>query len=188
MKILVIDNYDSFTYNLVQLLGREKNEVFVKRNDAVSIEEIEKISPGKILLSPGPGRPENSGICLDIITKLSNEIPVLGVCLGLQAIGYVFGAKVVNARDIFHGKTSTINHDGKTIFNNIQSQFTAMRYHSLILSNRSFPGILEISAKTDDGIIMGIRHKDFPMEGIQFHPESILSPTGKRIIQNWLLL
>jgi anthranilate synthase/aminodeoxychorismate synthase-like glutamine amidotransferase len=186
MKILVIDNYDSFTFNLVQLLSKGKNKIVVKRNDDISVEEIDNIHPDKILLSPGAGRPENSGVCLDIIEKLKKTVPVLGVCLGMQVIGYKFGARVIKAKDIYHGKTSTIKNDGKTIFKNVQTQFNAMRYHSLVLSRRTIPKELEISAETEDGTVMGIRHRNFPLEGIQFHPESILTPYGKKIINNWL--
>jgi len=188
MKILVIDNYDSFTYNLVQLLGNLKNEVSTKRNDEIIISEIVELNPDKILISPGPGRPEDSNVTISVIKKLANKIPVLGVCLGHQAIGYVFGGRIVNAPELMHGKVSEIKHDGKTIFGNIKQNFIATRYHSLILERKTLPGELEISAETGDGIIMGVRHREFPLEGIQFHPESILTETGKYIIKNWIAL
>lgn len=186
MRILVIDNYDSFTYNLVQLLGRYNNEIIIKRNDEISIGEIITLNPSKILISPGPGRPENSGISIGIIKKLTGKIPVLGVCLGHQAIGYCFGGKITSASKLMHGKVSTITHDKKTIYKNIPQGFAAARYHSLIIERKSLPDDLEISAETQDGIIMGIRHKTFQLEGIQFHPESILTGEGKNIIKNWV--
>jgi anthranilate synthase/aminodeoxychorismate synthase-like glutamine amidotransferase len=186
MKILVIDNYDSFTFNLVQLLGKFKQELIVKRNDKVTEEEIESISPDKILLSPGPGRPEDSNMTLTAIKKFGAKIPVLGVCLGHQAVGYCYGANVVKAPHLMHGKTSLINHDEKTIFRKIPQRFIATRYHSLIIDKESLPVDLEISSYTDDGIIMGIRHKTFPVEGIQFHPESFLTIQGEKIINNWI--
>jgi len=188
MKILVIDNYDSFTYNLVQLLGKEKNKLIVKRNDEISEDFIDDIYPDKILISPGPGRPENSGVSLELIKSFKDKIPILGVCLGYQAIAYVFGSKIVTANDLMHGKVSKINHDGKTIFQNVEQKFEAMRYHSLIVAKDSVPKEIEISAETDDGTIMGLRHKNFPLEGIQFHPESILTNEGEKILVNWLRL
>ncbi|MCX6149456.1 MAG: aminodeoxychorismate/anthranilate synthase component II [Ignavibacteriales bacterium] len=188
MKILVIDNYDSFTYNLVQLLGKFKQEMVVKRNDEITEEEIETIAPDKILLSPGPGRPEDSKMTLTSINKFGKNIPVLGVCLGHQAIGYCFGGKIVKAPALMHGKTSQIKHDEKTIFKNIPQQFIATRYHSLIIEKESLPKELEISSFTDAGVIMGVRHKNYPIEGIQFHPESILTIEGEKIINNWLQL
>jgi anthranilate synthase/aminodeoxychorismate synthase-like glutamine amidotransferase len=186
MKILVIDNYDSFTFNLVQLLGKFKQELIVKRNDKVTEEEIESISPDKILLSPGPGRPEDSNMTLTSINKFGKKIPVLGVCLGHQAVGYCFGANVVKAPQLMHGKTSVINHDEKTIFRNVPQRFIATRYHSLIIEKESLPDELEITSLTDDGIIMGVRHKTYPIEGIQFHPESFLTIQGEKIINNWI--
>jgi len=187
MKILVIDNYDSFTYNLVQLLGVGKNKVIVKRNDEINIREIIELEPEKILLSPGPGRPEKAGISSKVVKKLGGKIPVLGVCLGHQVIGEAFGAKIINTIPV-HGKTSEIIHDGKTIFKNIPQNFTAMRYHSLIIDSKLIPQQLEISATTKDGLIMGLRYKDKPIESIQFHPESILTKEGKNIINNWLMM
>jgi len=188
MKILVIDNYDSFTYNLVQLLGKEVNSIIVKRNDKITIKEIAKLNPDKILISPGPGKPENSNVSLTCIKEFGTKLPILGVCLGHQAIGIAFGGNVIKAPVLMHGKTSLMNHDEKTIFKNIPQKFNATRYHSLIIDPNSLPGELEISARTDDNVIMGIRHKTFPIEGIQFHPESILTDEGKNIISNWVQL
>jgi anthranilate synthase/aminodeoxychorismate synthase-like glutamine amidotransferase len=188
MKILVIDNYDSFTYNLVQLLGRFNHQLIVKRNDEITENEISEMKPDKILISPGPGKPEDSKISLTAIEKFGREIPLLGVCLGHQAIGIVFGGKVVKAPVLMHGKISLIKHDSKTIFKKIPQQFEATRYHSLIVDGDSLPDSLEISAKTNEGIVMGVRHKTFPVEGIQFHPESILTNEGYNIIKNWLSL
>ena len=188
MKILVIDNYDSFTYNLVQLLGKFKNKLTIKRNDEIDEKQIAELNPDKILISPGPGKPEDSNVTLTAIEKFGEKIPILGVCLGHQAIGIIYGGKVVKAPVLMHGKTSVINHDNKTIFENIPQRFEATRYHSLIVDKETLPGDLEISAETDDGIIMGMRHKKFPVEGIQFHPESILTKEGKNIIKNWLQL
>jgi anthranilate synthase/aminodeoxychorismate synthase-like glutamine amidotransferase len=188
MKILVIDNYDSFTYNLVQLVGRFDQELIVKRNDEITESEIAELKPDKILISPGPGKPEDSKIALTAIGKFGKDIPVLGVCLGHQAIGIVFGGKVVKAPILMHGKTSLIKHDGKKIFNGIPQEFEATRYHSLIVDRETLPDSLEISAETNEGTIMGIRHKNFPVEGIQFHPESILTNEGYNIIKNWLAL
>ena len=186
MKILVIDNYDSFTYNLVQQLGKFKCGILIKRNDAISLNEINKIRPDKILISPGPKRPEDSKVSLDIINEFGPTIQILGVCLGHQAIALVYGDKVVKAKYPVHGMTSKIIHDNKTLFKNIPQNFEAMRYHSLIVDKDSLPDCLEITAQTEDGIIMGIRHKTFPVEGIQFHPESILTKYGLDIISNWL--
>ncbi|MCU0333204.1 MAG: aminodeoxychorismate/anthranilate synthase component II [Ignavibacteriaceae bacterium] len=187
MKILVIDNYDSFTFNLVQLLGKYKNELLILKNDE-NIIAVRKFQPDKILISPGPGRPENSGLTLDVIKEFGNLVPILGVCLGMQAMCYLFGAEIINAENIFHGKTSEINHDNKTIFKDIPQSFEAMRYHSLIVQENTLPEEIEISAKASTGEIMGVRHKIFPLEGIQFHPESILTPSGNHIIKNWLKL
>ena len=186
MKILVIDNYDSFTFNLVQQLGKFGCKVIVKRNDAVSLTEIIKIRPDKILISPGPKRPEDAAISLDIIKELGATTPILGVCLGHQAIAISFGGKVIKAQRPMHGITSKVIHNGKSIFNGIPNNFSAMRYHSLVVENDSIPNILEITARTDDGIIMGLRHKIYPIQAIQFHPESILTEYGDKIIANWL--
>ena len=187
MKILVIDNYDSFTFNLVQLLGKYKNELLILKNDE-DIGSAKAFQPNKILISPGPGRPENSGLSLEAIKELGNSVPILGVCLGMQAMCYLFGAEIINAENIFHGKTSKINHDSKTIFQNIPQEFEAMRYHSLIVRENTLPGELDISAKASSGEIMGVRHKVYSLEGIQFHPESILTSFGNQIIKNWLNL
>lgn len=187
MKILVIDNFDSFTFNLVQLLGKYKNELLVLRNDD-NISAIKKYQPDKILISPGPGRPENSGLTLDTIKEYGNTIPILGVCLGMQAMCLLFGAEIIFAENIYHGKTSIINHDNKTIFQNIPQDFDAMRYHSLKVNEETIPGEIEISARASTGEIMGVRHKIYSLEGIQFHPESILTPFGKKLIKNWLKL
>ena len=186
MKILVIDNYDSFTFNLVQQLGKFNCNVIVKRNDELSLTDITKIRPDKIVISPGPKRPEIARISLDVIKELGSSVPILGVCLGHQAIAICFGGKVIKAPKPVHGITSKIIHDGKTVFKNILQNFDAMRYHSLIVDKISFPNILEITAQTNDGIIMGLRHKSLPIQGIQFHPESILTEFGDDIINNWL--
>lgn len=186
MKILIIDNYDSFTYNLVQLIGYFTNNIIVERNDKITIEEIKRISPNKIVISPGPGTPEESGISKDIITHLGSTIPILGVCLGHQTIGKCFGATVSNAPYLMHGKSSKIFHNGKSIYKDIPQGFQAGRYHSLVILRNSVPDVLEITAETEDQIIMGIRHKTFPIEGIQFHPESILTNVGEKLITNWL--
>ncbi len=188
MKILVIDNYDSFTFNLVQLVGKFTSNIIVKRNDKITIDEIKKQNPDKIIISPGPGRPEDSEISLEVIKELGRTIPVLGVCLGYQGIGIIFGAKIINAPVLMHGKVSQVEHDNKTIFKNIPQNFDAGRYHSLIIDRDSLNGELEITSETADKIIMGVRHKRYPIEGIQFHPESILTPEGKNIIKNWLEL
>ena len=188
MKILVIDNYDSFTFNLVQLLGRYEHDLIIKRNDEITEEEIEELKPDKILISPGPGKPEDSNISVTVIEKFGNKIPIMGVCLGHQAIGMVYGGKVVKAPVLMHGKTSSIFHDGKTIFSEIEQGFNATRYHSLIVERNSLPDTMEITAQTQDGLIMGIRHKSFPVEGIQFHPESILTKVGHNLIKNWLAI
>jgi anthranilate synthase/aminodeoxychorismate synthase-like glutamine amidotransferase len=188
MKILVIDNYDSFTYNLVQLIGNFTDNIIVKRNDEITLDEIKSIHPDKIAISPGPGRPEDSGISIDVIKHFGKNIPLLGVCLGHQAIATSFGGNIINAPYLMHGKSSEIIHDGKTIYKNIPQNFSAGRYHSLIVERDSLPNILEITSQTNDGIIMGIRHKEFPIEGIQFHPESIMTIEGKNIIKNWIEL
>jgi anthranilate synthase/aminodeoxychorismate synthase-like glutamine amidotransferase len=185
--ILIIDNYDSFTYNLVHIVASVTDQYRVVRNDAITVQEIRVLNPDKILISPGPGRPEDAGITERVIREIGPEIPILGVCLGHQAIGQVFGAKVVHAPSLMHGKTSNIYHDGKSLFKDVDDGFVATRYHSLALQPDSIPeGELEISAKTKDGVIMGVRHKKFPIEGIQFHPESILTVEGPRIVKNWL--
>jgi len=182
----MIDNYDSFTFNLVQYLGILGENIKVKRNDKVTINDIEKLSPEKIVISPGPGKPEDAGISKDVIRYFYDKIPILGVCLGHQCIAEVFGAEIVNSGIVFHGKTSLIWHDGKTIFKNIANPFEAARYHSLIIKNKTIPSCLELSAQTSEGIIMGIRHKKFPVEGVQFHPESFLTPSGLNLLKNFI--
>ena len=184
--ILMIDNYDSFTYNLVQYLGQLGEEVAVRRNDAVTLDEIEEMRPGAIFLSPGPGSPERAGLTVDVIKRFHAVVPIMGICLGHQAIGYAFGADVVRADRLMHGKTSGIINDGRTIFKGLTSPFEAGRYHSLILRRETVPPCLEVSAETAEGEVMGVRHHDYPVEGIQFHPESILTPNGKKIIKNFL--
>ena len=184
----MIDNYDSFTYNLVQYFGELGQELQVFRNDKITIAEIEKLAPKKIVISPGPGTPTDAGISMEVIRHFAGKIPILGVCLGHQAIGQVFGGKVVLAPRIMHGKTSQIHHDGKTIFKGLPNPLTATRYHSLIVDRQSLPTSLEVSAWTDDNEIMGLRHKEFVVEGVQFHPESILSESGKQLLENFLKL
>ena len=186
--ILVIDNYDSFTYNLVQYLGVLGAEVEVRRNDKVSLDEIEAMEPERLVISPGPGTPQTAGISISMIQQFHHKIPILGVCLGHQAIGAAFGGKVVHAAQLMHGKTSEIMHDGKTVFRGVPDPFTATRYHSLAVDRQSLPNRLEVSATAEDGEIMGLRHRDFPVEGIQFHPESILTKEGMRILKNFLTL
>ncbi|MGF1669328.1 MAG: anthranilate synthase component II [Balneolaceae bacterium] len=187
--ILIIDNYDSFTYNLVHLVAADQKNYKVIRNDELTIDEIRELNPDKILISPGPGRPENAGITEEVIRTFGNYTPVLGVCLGHQAIGQVYGAKVVHAPVLMHGKTSGIHHDKKSVFKDVDDIFTATRYHSLSLDPDSIPtNELEVSAWTEDGVIMGVRHRIFPVEGIQFHPESILTTEGPKIIRNWIQL
>jgi anthranilate synthase/aminodeoxychorismate synthase-like glutamine amidotransferase len=184
--ILMIDNYDSFTYNIVQYLGQLGQVVHVHRNDEITLDKIKELVPDAIFLSPGPCSPIEAGITVEVIRKFHQYIPIMGVCLGHQSIGYAFGGNVVRADRIMHGKTSQIFNDGKTIFKGLPNPFTAGRYHSLLVEKVSLPSCLEISAETEDGEIMGIRHQEYPVEGIQFHPESILTPQGKRIIKNFL--
>jgi len=186
-KVLVIDNYDSFVYNLVQYLGELKVEPLVKRHDAITIDEVENIAPNAILISPGPGKPKQAGISIDLIKWAAGKIPVLGICLGHQCIGEAWGGKTVHAPQVMHGKTSLISHNEKGIFKDIESPFEATRYHSLIVDPTSFPAELEITAKTDDGLIMGLKHKEFEIYGLQFHPESILTSYGHKLINNFLL-
>ncbi|MFH5831870.1 anthranilate synthase component II [Halalkalibaculum sp. DA3122] len=184
--ILIIDNYDSFTYNLVHIVAGHTDAYRVVRNDEMTVEEVREMAPAGILISPGPGRPGEAGITEPVIEALGARIPVLGVCLGHQAIGEVFGGKVVHAPKLMHGKTSQIHHDGKTIFNGIADGFTATRYHSLVLDPHQIPGALEVTARSEDDVVMGVRHRQFPVEGIQFHPESILTDAGPRLVANWL--
>ncbi len=186
--ILIIDNYDSFTYNLVQYLGELGAKPIVRRNDKVDIGSIKRLKPEKIVISPGPGRPENAGISCKLIEEFAKDIPILGVCLGHQCIGQNFGAKIVRANRLMHGKTSLIYHNGKGIFKNIKNPFEATRYHSLIIKPDTLPEILEVNAKTDQDEIMGIKHKKYPLWGVQFHPESILTKEGKKILTNFLSL
>ncbi len=186
--ILIIDNYDSFTYNLVQFLGELGGDVLVRRNDEITLDQIESRLPSRVLISPGPGRPVDAGISAELIRRFSGRVPILGVCLGHQTIGEVFGGRVVRAPTVVHGKASGIKHDGKSIFKGLDSPFKAGRYHSLIVERESLPACLEISAETNDGVIMGLRHRDKKIEGVQFHPESILTPAGKRLLQNFLEL
>ena len=184
--ILVIDNYDSFTYNLVQYLGELGAEVVVKRNDAVSIDEVREMAPSGILISPGPGRPEEAGVSLELIAKLGSEIPILGVCLGHQSIAQHFGASIVRADRLMHGRTSPILHEGAGVFANLPTPLTATRYHSLIVDRDTVPSELQITASTAEGEIMGLRHRTLPIEGVQFHPESFLTEHGHALIGNWL--
>ncbi|MBC8080288.1 MAG: aminodeoxychorismate/anthranilate synthase component II [Gorillibacterium sp.] len=184
--ILVIDNFDSFTYNLVQYLGEIGEEIVVRRNNEITLEGIEELKPSRILLSPGPCTPNEAGICLDVIGYFKGKLPILGVCLGHQAIGQAFGGDVVRAENLMHGKTSQIHHDGKTIFLEIDNPFTATRYHSLIVKRETLPDCLEISAWTEAGEIMGLRHKEYAIEGVQFHPESIITENGMQLLRNFV--
>ena len=186
--LLMIDNYDSFTYNLVQYLGELGQELKVYRNNKITIAEIEAMRPERIVISPGPCTPKEAGISIDVIRHFAGKVPVLGVCLGHQAMGEAFGGDVIRAPYLMHGKTSMIHHDGKTIFAGLPNPFEATRYHSLIIKRETLPPALEISAWTEDGIIMGVRHKQFKVEGVQFHPESILTGAGKDLLRNFLKL
>ncbi len=186
--ILVIDNYDSFTYNLVQYLGELGEEIVVRRNDQISVADVEANLPHRILISPGPGRPADAGISLELIAHFGGRVPILGVCLGHQAIGEVFGGRVVRAATVVHGKGSDIVHDGKSIFRGLESPFRAGRYHSLVVERESLPHCLEVSAETGDGVIMGLRHREQKIEGVQFHPESILTQEGKKLLANFLAI
>jgi anthranilate synthase/aminodeoxychorismate synthase-like glutamine amidotransferase len=184
--ILMIDNYDSFTYNLVQYLGELGADVRVYRNDQITVAEIERLAPEKIVISPGPCTPTEAGISCDVIREFAGRVPLLGVCLGHQCIGEVFGGEIVRAPALFHGKTSMIYHDGRTIFRGLPRPFEATRYHSLVIRRATLPACLELSAETDDGVIMGVRHRQLPVEGVQFHPESILTREGKQLLANFL--
>lgn len=190
--VFVLDNYDSFTYNLVQYLGELGATVEVRRNDEVTLDEVEALHPERIVLSPGPCTPQDAGISIEVIREFADTTPILGVCLGHQAIGAAFGGEVIRAKHLMHGKTSRVEHDGKTIFRGLSSPMTATRYHSLIVSEERLPKDLEITAWTSDGdggrVIMGLRHRNYPVEGVQFHPESILTSEGKRLISNFLAL
>ena len=190
--VFVLDNYDSFTYNLVQYLGELGAEVEVRRNDQLSVADVEALKPDRIVVSPGPCTPHEAGISIDLIRHFTGKVPVLGVCLGHQALGEAFGGKVIRAKKLMHGKTSKVEHDGRTIFRGVASPMTATRYHSLIVADDHLPSELEVSAQTveDDGtrVIMGLRHKKYPVEGVQFHPESVLTDAGKKLIANFLTL
>ena len=183
--ILVLDNYDSFTYNLVHLVGAAA-DVRVARNDEITLDEIDRQRPAGILISPGPGRPADAGISEDVIRTFGETTPILGVCLGHQAIGEVFGGRVVHAPELMHGKTSRVQHDGRSLFTGVEPDFVATRYHSLVVDRSSLPDVLEVSAETADGTIMAVRHRQFPIEGVQFHPESILTTEGPRLVHNWV--
>lgn len=186
--ILMIDNYDSFTYNLVQYLGVLGSEVEVHRNDKITLDEIDSMKPERIVISPGPGTPQSAGITISMIERFHPKVPILGVCLGHQAIGAAFGGRVLHAGRIMHGKTSEISHDGKGVFRDLPDPITATRYHSLAVERKSLPSCLEVSAEAEDGEIMGLRHREYPVEGIQFHPESILTNEGMNILKNFLNL
>jgi para-aminobenzoate synthetase component 2 len=186
--ILVIDNYDSFTFNLVQYLGEMGRELKVFRNDEITLPEIGELKAESMVISPGPGRPEDSGIIIPAIREFAGKIPILGVCLGHQAIGAAFEGRIVSAPTIMHGKTSDVFHDGRTIFQDLPNPFRATRYHSLVVEPKSVPSSLEVTAKTDDGVIMGLRHKEMIVEGVQFHPESILTDIGKKLLSNFVSL
>ncbi len=186
--ILMIDNYDSFTYNLVQYLGEMGEELKVFRNDAITVKQIQKLRPKRIVISPGPGSPKDAGVSNDVIRLLGPKVPVLGVCLGHQCIGEVFGGKVVGAGRLMHGKTSPIYHDGKGLFKGLDNPFVATRYHSLLVERKSLPKVLTVTAETKEKEIMGLKHKKFPIYGVQFHPESILTQPGKEILRNFLKL
>ena len=186
--ILLLDNYDSFTYNLAQYLGQLGQKLAVRRNDEIKLDEIARMHPEHIIISPGPCTPREAGLSVPIVERFAGTIPILGVCLGHQAIGDAFGGKVVRAKKIMHGKTSKIHHDRKTIFRGLPQDFEATRYHSLIVERRSLPRCLEISAETSDGVIMGLRHREFPVEGVQFHPESVLTEAGFSLLRNFLTL
>ena len=185
MRVLVIDNYDSFTYNLVQYLGELGAEVLVRRNDEVTPEEVLELHPDRIVVSPGPCTPKEAGVSVEVIEKVSGQVPILGVCLGHQAIGQAFGAEIVRDEPV-HGKTAKILHDGEGVYRGIKQGFEATRYHSLVIEPESLPEDLQITSRTEDGTIMGVRHRDFPVEGVQFHPESVLTRSGHELLKNFL--
>ncbi|MFZ0879384.1 MAG: aminodeoxychorismate/anthranilate synthase component II [Candidatus Acidiferrales bacterium] len=184
--ILLLDNYDSFTYNLAQYLGQMGQTLVVRRNDQITLDEVADLAPERIVISPGPGTPQQAGISIPLIERFAGKIPILGVCLGNQAIGQAFGGRVIRAKKLMHGKTSEIHHDGKTIFRKLPQDFPATRYHSLIVERKTLPRELEISAETADGVIMGLRHREMKVEGVQFHPESVLTDVGYRLLENFL--
>jgi anthranilate synthase/aminodeoxychorismate synthase-like glutamine amidotransferase len=184
--LIVIDNYDSFTFNLVQYLGELGQEMQVFRNDAITVDEVARMAPERLVISPGPGRPEASGIIVPLIRELAGTVPILGVCLGHQAIGAAFGGRVVSAPTLMHGKVSPVFHDGRTIFQGLENPFIATRYHSLVVAADGLPDCLEISARTEDGVLMGLRHRSLTVEGVQFHPESVLTAAGKQLLRNFL--
>jgi anthranilate synthase component 2 len=186
MKVLLLDNYDSFTYNLYQYLGELGTEVEVVRNDQIGVDEAVGRGPDRIVISPGPGNPDQAGISLELVRRVPEAIPLLGVCLGHQALGQAFGGKVVRAPSLMHGKTSEVHHDGRSVFAGLPNPFTATRYHSLVVARDTVPDCLEVSAWTDDGVVMGLRHKSRPLEGVQFHPESIMTTAGKDLLRNFL--
>ena len=184
--IFMIDNYDSFTYNLVQYMGELGAHIQVERNNCISISEIESLKPEKIVISPGPCTPAKAGISVEVIKNFAGKVPILGVCLGHQSVGAAFGGEIIKAGKLMHGKTSEVRHDGKTLFKNLPNPFTATRYHSLVLNRETLPDCFEITAESEDNEIMGIRHKDLSVEGVQFHPESILTPNGKELLKNFI--
>ena len=185
-KTLVIDNYDSFTYNLVQYLGEMGLDLEVARNNKITLDEIAEMQPERIVISPGPCTPSEAGISVELIQRFGPEVPILGVCLGHQAIGQALGGKVVRAQGVMHGKTSAIQHNGEGVFHDLPSPLQATRYHSLIIERESLPDSLQVTAETADGVIMGVKHKDWPLEGVQFHPESVLTPHGRKMLENFV--
>jgi anthranilate synthase/aminodeoxychorismate synthase-like glutamine amidotransferase len=185
VKVLLVDNYDSFTYNLAQYLGELGHAPIVRRNDDISVGEVEALAPDRIVISPGPGRPEDAGISVDLIRRLGGRVPIFGVCLGHQAIGYAFGGEVARAPVLMHGKVSSVHHDGRGVFAGVSQPFVAGRYHSLVV-NEPAPALLEVSARTDEGVVMGLRHREWPVHGVQFHPESVLTGEGRKILRNFM--
>jgi anthranilate synthase/aminodeoxychorismate synthase-like glutamine amidotransferase len=186
--LLMIDNYDSFTYNLVQYLGELGEDIRVYRNDKITVNGIEELHPDRIVISPGPCSPKEAGISIDVIRRFAGKVPILGVCLGHQSIGAAYGSEIVRTPHLMHGKTSLIHHDGKTIYRDLPNPFQATRYHSLVIRREALPGCLEITAWTEEGVIMGVRHREFTLEGVQFHPESILTKAGKDLLRNFIRL
>ena len=184
--LLLIDNYDSFTYNLYQYLAELGADVLVRRNDALTLADVERLAPERIVISPGPGAPAGAGISLDVVRELGGEVPILGVCLGHQCIGQAYGGRVVRAPELRHGKGSAVHHDGRGVFAGLQNPFQAIRYHSLVVSAADVPDCLAVTARTDDGLVMGLRHREHPVEGVQFHPESVLTEGGRRLLANFL--